>query len=158
MLQATAVRIVSRFLEDPLDVPWPVVEYLAGQLSIVDASCVKRYTDRAMTVYEHAWQLREAYGLRVFEDVEAAARLRQFLDGWAWASCSTRSRCGTPATSTPPSVNSVPEVTRYASKDAARLSPLGHAHVSELGGYALPAMALDADLRPIRDPQANDEG
>ena len=32
MLQATTVRYVGRFLEDPLDVPWPVVEYLAGQL------------------------------------------------------------------------------------------------------------------------------
>jgi len=32
-----------------VDVPWPVVEYLGEQLGIADASCVKRYTDRAMT-------------------------------------------------------------------------------------------------------------
>jgi len=31
-----------------------VVEYLAGQLGIADASCVKRYTDRTMTAYEHS--------------------------------------------------------------------------------------------------------
>lgn len=61
-----------------------MVEYLASQLGIVDASCVKRYTDRQMTAYEHAWQIREVYGLRVFEDAEATAGLRQFLDGRAW--------------------------------------------------------------------------
>ena len=43
-------------------------------------------------------------------------------------------------------------------QDAARLSPLGHAHVNELGRYAFPVLAPDADLRPLRDPQANDEG
>ena len=30
VLQATTCRYVGRFLEDPLDVPWPVVEYLAA--------------------------------------------------------------------------------------------------------------------------------
>jgi len=57
VLQATTVRYVGRFLEDPLDVPWPVVEYLASQLGIVDASCVKRYPVRAKTAYEHAWEI-----------------------------------------------------------------------------------------------------
>jgi hypothetical protein len=56
MLQATTVRYVGRFLEDPSDVPWPVVEYVAEQLGIADTSCVKRYTDRAMTAYEHCTQ------------------------------------------------------------------------------------------------------
>jgi len=84
MLQATTVRYVGRFLEDPLDVPWPVVEYVASQLGIADASCVKRYTDRPMTAYEHAWQIRDAYGLRLLEDAEVTAGLRQFLDGRAW--------------------------------------------------------------------------
>lgn len=84
MLQATTVRFVGRFLEDPLDVPWPVVEYLAGQLGIADASCVKRYTDRAMTGYEHTWQIRKAHGFRVFDDAAVLAEFRQFLDGRAW--------------------------------------------------------------------------
>jgi len=84
MLQATTVRYVGRFLEDPLDVPWPVVEFVASQLGIADASSVKRYTDRAMTAYEHAWQIRDAYGIRVLEDAEVTAQLRQFLDGRAW--------------------------------------------------------------------------
>jgi len=42
MLQATTVRYVGRFLEDPLDVPWPVVEFVASQLGIADASSAHR--------------------------------------------------------------------------------------------------------------------
>jgi len=84
MLQATTVRFIGRFLEDPLDVPWPVAEYVAAQLGIAEVSCVKRYTDRPMTAYEHVWQIRDAYGFRVFEDAEANAQLRQFLDGREW--------------------------------------------------------------------------
>nr|WP_245226073.1 DUF4158 domain-containing protein [Streptomyces smyrnaeus] len=42
------------FLEDPLDVPWPVVEYLAEPLEMKDTSCVKQYTERSRTAYEHA--------------------------------------------------------------------------------------------------------
>jgi len=95
MLQATTVCYVGRFLEDPLNVPWPVVEYLASQLGIVDASCLKRDTDRQMTAYEHAWQIREVYGLRVFEDAEATAGLRQFLDGRAWTHAEGPGRCST---------------------------------------------------------------
>ena len=38
-VQMCTVRYVGRFLaDDPLDVPWPVVEYLAAQLRIEDAS------------------------------------------------------------------------------------------------------------------------
>jgi Domain of unknown function (DUF4158) len=40
-LQLGTVRFLGTFLENPLDVPWPVVEYLAGQLRVVDASVVK---------------------------------------------------------------------------------------------------------------------
>jgi Domain of unknown function (DUF4158) len=62
MLQATTVRYVGRFLENPLDVPWPVVEYLAEQLGIADPSCVKRYPDGiairsriAVLPHRHSW-------------------------------------------------------------------------------------------------------
>jgi hypothetical protein len=42
-VQVCTVRYIGRFLgEDPLAVPWEVVEYLAGQLGIEDSSCVKR--------------------------------------------------------------------------------------------------------------------
>ncbi|WP_035952069.1 Tn3 family transposase [Parafrankia sp. EUN1f] len=84
VVQATTVRFLGLFLEDPLDVPWPVVEYLGQQLGIGDVSCVKRYTERSKTAYEHAWEIRDAYGFRPFEDERAAAEFRRFLDGRAW--------------------------------------------------------------------------
>ncbi len=84
MLQASTVRYLGAFLEDPLDVPWPVVEYLAVQLGIHDPSCVKRYVDREMTAYEHQWQIREAYGFRAFDDETVIAEFHTFLEGRAW--------------------------------------------------------------------------
>ena len=54
MVQATTVRYIGVFLKDPVDVPWPVVAFVAEQLGIEDPSCVTRYTTREMTAYEHA--------------------------------------------------------------------------------------------------------
>jgi len=45
-VQLTTVRFLGTFLVDPLDVPWVVVEFLAGQLGIADASVVKIYGSR----------------------------------------------------------------------------------------------------------------
>lgn len=60
-LQMCAVRYIGRFLpDDPLDAAWPVIEHLAGQLGIENASVVKRYTERLKTAYEHVWEIREA--------------------------------------------------------------------------------------------------
>lgn len=53
-VQLITVRVVGRFLTDPLAVPWPVVESLAGQLGIADASVLKLYAQRGQTGYEHA--------------------------------------------------------------------------------------------------------
>lgn len=84
-LQMCTVRYVGLFLgEDPLDVPWSVVEHLAGQLGIEDASCVKRYTERRQTVYDHAWEIRDAYGYHAYEDHEMGWEFRAFLHGRAW--------------------------------------------------------------------------
>ncbi|MFC7884762.1 Tn3 family transposase [Streptomyces sp. NPDC057376] len=83
-LQMCTVRYLGLFLEDPLEVPWPVVEYLAEHLGVEDASCVKRYTERQMTAYEHAWEIRDAYGYHQFEDAEWGRRFRTFLHGRAW--------------------------------------------------------------------------
>ena len=56
------VRYVGRFLpDDPLSVPWPVLENLAEQPGIEDASVRKRYTERPRTAYERAWEIRDAY-------------------------------------------------------------------------------------------------
>ena len=43
-LQLTTVRSLGLFLANPLDVPNTVLDYLAEQLGVADASCVKRYT------------------------------------------------------------------------------------------------------------------
>lgn len=72
-VQLGTVRFLGTFLSpDPLDVPWNVVDYLVGQLGIADPSVVKRYTDRRMTAYEHAWEIRRAYGYRDFADEQAS--------------------------------------------------------------------------------------
>ncbi|WP_327299952.1 MULTISPECIES: Tn3 family transposase [unclassified Streptomyces] len=84
-VQMCTVRYVGRFLvDDPLDVPWSVVEHLTAQLQIEDASVVKRYTERAKTAYEHAWEIRDAYGYHPFEDAEWGRKFRAFLHGRAW--------------------------------------------------------------------------
>ncbi|MFJ4859116.1 Tn3 family transposase [Streptomyces sp. NPDC088730] len=84
-LQMCTVRYIGRFLpDDPLDVPWVVVEHLAVQLGIEDVSCVKRYTERKPTAYEHAWEIRDAYEYREYEDAEWSRRFRTFLHGRAW--------------------------------------------------------------------------
>lgn len=70
-VQICTVRFMGLFLEDPLAVPWPVVDYLAEQLGIGDASAVKKYTERPKTAYEHAWMIRDAYGFASFGDRES---------------------------------------------------------------------------------------
>ncbi|MGA5578397.1 Tn3 family transposase [Streptomyces koyangensis] len=83
-LQMCTVRYVGLFLEDPLAVPWPVIEHLAEQLEIGDVSSIKRYTERQMTPYEHAWEIRETYGYHLYEDHEWGRKFRAFLHGRAW--------------------------------------------------------------------------
>ncbi|MEU0568988.1 DUF4158 domain-containing protein [Nonomuraea sp. NPDC005983] len=48
-LQLVTVRWLGTFLEDPLDVPMAVLDFVAEQLGVADASQVKRYTERAKT-------------------------------------------------------------------------------------------------------------
>ncbi|MCX4983925.1 DUF4158 domain-containing protein [Streptomyces sp. NBC_00572] len=78
------MRYVGLFLEDPLAVPWPVIEHLAVQLGIEDPSVVKRYTERRQTLYDHAWEIRDAYGYHPYGDAEWGRRFRTFLHGRAW--------------------------------------------------------------------------
>ncbi|MFC8277113.1 Tn3 family transposase [Streptomyces sp. NPDC057271] len=83
-LQMCTVRYIGLFLEDPLAVPWSVVEHLAAQLGIEDPSCVKRYAERRQTLYDHAWEIRDAYGYHPYVDPEWGRRFRTFLHGRAW--------------------------------------------------------------------------
>jgi hypothetical protein len=67
-LQLATLRTLGTFLANPLEVPWSVVEFLAGQLDVDDASCVKDYPQRLQTVCEHQWAIRSEYGWRDFAD------------------------------------------------------------------------------------------
>ena len=81
-LQLTTVRYLGTFLPDPLDVPAVVLDRLAGQLQIADPSCVKRYTERRTTPFEHREEIKAAYGLREFS--EAEAEFAQWARSRAW--------------------------------------------------------------------------
>jgi hypothetical protein len=84
-LRMCTVRHIGRFLpDDPLDAPWVVVEHPAAQFGIEDVSCVKAYTERKPTAYERAWEIRDAYEYREYEDAEWPRRFRAFLHGRAW--------------------------------------------------------------------------
>lgn len=39
--------------------------------------------ERAKTAYEHAWEIRDAYGYHPFEDAEWGRKFRAFLHGRA---------------------------------------------------------------------------
>jgi hypothetical protein len=69
-------------LADPLEVPDAVVEYLAGQLTIVDASCAARYMERRPTRFEHADEIKHVFGLQDFAAAEEDLERR--VDARAW--------------------------------------------------------------------------
>jgi len=57
---------------------------LGQELGIEDISCVKPYTERLKTAYEHAWEIRDAYGYHQYEDPASGRGFRTFLHGRAW--------------------------------------------------------------------------
>jgi len=70
-LQLVTVRWIGTFLEDPLDVPGAVLDFVAGQLGLADPSLVKKYAERVKTKSDHQQEIRRAYGLRDFAEAEA---------------------------------------------------------------------------------------
>lgn len=84
-LQLTTVRYLGRFLADPLDgVPTEVLDCLAEQWGISDASRVKTYAQRESTHREHAGQIQKVHRLREF--AEGEAELVSVLAAHAWNS------------------------------------------------------------------------
>ena len=83
-LQLVTVRWLGTFLEDPLDVPGEVLDFVAGQLGIEDPGMVKRYTERVKTKSDHQQEIRRRYGLRDFADAEA--ELTEWVAARAWTS------------------------------------------------------------------------
>ncbi|GAA0838322.1 Tn3-like element Tn3 family transposase [Streptosporangium amethystogenes subsp. fukuiense] len=70
-LQLVTIRWLGTFLEDPLDVPVEVLDFVAEQLGIADPSQVKRYTERIKTRFDHQWEIRRVRGWKEFAKVEA---------------------------------------------------------------------------------------
>jgi TnpA family transposase len=83
-LQLVTVRWLGAFLEDPLDVPVAVLDFVSEQLGITDPSQVKRYTERAKTKLDHQWEIRRVYGLEEFSSVEG--ELRAWVTARSWTS------------------------------------------------------------------------
>ncbi|MEU7913709.1 DUF4158 domain-containing protein [Microbispora bryophytorum] len=78
------MRFIGRFLsDDPLDVPWVVIEHLAAQLGVQDVSCVKRYNERKPTAYAHVLEIRDAYEYHEYEyeDAEWSRRFARSCTG-----------------------------------------------------------------------------
>ncbi|MFC4016240.1 Tn3 family transposase [Nonomuraea purpurea] len=81
-VQLTSVRFLGRFMPDPRQVPAEVAEYLAEQLDIADASCLKLYGERDGTARTHAGEIQQVEGWRDFAEV--AEDLREWVDARAW--------------------------------------------------------------------------
>ncbi len=73
-VQLGTVRFLGTFLDDPTDVPPGVVGYLATQLGIANPACLARYRDRPPTRWEHAAEIKRAYGYRDFSDQPDVSR------------------------------------------------------------------------------------
>lgn len=83
-LQFVTVRWTGAFLEDPLDVPVVVLDFMAEQLGVADPSCVKKYTERTKTRFDHQWEIRRECGLKEFAAVEA--EMREWVAARSWTS------------------------------------------------------------------------
>ena len=81
-LQLGTVRLVGSVLADSLDVPTETVDFLAGQLGVVDPSCLKTYGEWEKTRLEHQWEIARELGYRDFPAVED--ELVQWVDDRAW--------------------------------------------------------------------------
>jgi TnpA family transposase len=83
-VQWGTARMPGRFLADPADVPATVAVFVAEQLGVVDASCIRLYAERRPTQNEHAREIRHECGYLEFAEGEAG--LRAFVAARAWAS------------------------------------------------------------------------
>lgn len=83
-LQLVTVRWLGTFLEDPVDVPVAVVDFVAEQLGFDDSSHVREYTSRRTTAFEHQMLIRRVYGWVDFTVVEAD--LVAWVSARAWTS------------------------------------------------------------------------
>ncbi|MFD9427732.1 MULTISPECIES: DUF4158 domain-containing protein [unclassified Streptomyces] len=83
-VQWGTVRMLGTFLSAPADVPPGVATFVAEQLGIDDASCLKLYPERLPTQHEHAREIRKLLRIRDFDDGDL--QLRQHIAGRVWVS------------------------------------------------------------------------
>lgn len=83
-LQLVTVRWLGTFLEDPLDVPVVVLDFVAEQLGIGDPSVVGKYLERRTMLFEHQRLIREADGWLDFSAAEA--EFTEWVAARAWTS------------------------------------------------------------------------
>lgn len=81
-LQLGTVRYLGTFLADPTEAPTEAIDYLAEQLDIGDASCIKKYMTRRNTHFEHAAEIASTYGFKNFGDAEQD--LARWIDDRSW--------------------------------------------------------------------------
>jgi hypothetical protein len=78
------VRWLGTFLDDPLDVPGTVLEFVAGQPGVADQLVVMKYGERVKTLSDHQLEIRRAEGLRDF--TEAQDELAGWVAARSWTS------------------------------------------------------------------------
>lgn len=81
-LQIGTLRYLGTFLPEPTDAPTVAIDFLAEQLDIDDASCIKNYLTRRNTHFEHATEIAAVYGYTDFSDAETD--LTQWIDDRSW--------------------------------------------------------------------------
>lgn len=78
-LQLATVRFLGTFLSDPLDLPAPVVAYVARQLGLpLHPAKLERYR-RGETRWDHRQDIQARYGYKDFSDVAEVLGLTRFL-------------------------------------------------------------------------------
>jgi hypothetical protein len=79
------VRFLGTFLADPAAVPSGVVAHVAAQLGIADPTCLDRYRVGG-TRWDHADEIKRAYGYRDFGDQPEHICLVRWLYARVWVS------------------------------------------------------------------------
>jgi TnpA family transposase len=90
-IQLGTVRFLGTFLNNPLDLPTNVINYLAPQLNITDINCLDHYLERGNTQWEHTEIIKEYYGYRDFNSQPQYWRLIRWLYERAWVSAESPS-------------------------------------------------------------------
>ncbi len=80
------MRFLGTFLSNPLDVPEGAVRYVANQLPIINMADLSKYTARRTTRHEHAREIKQFYGYRVFDDPAMHFQLLRWLYTRVWLS------------------------------------------------------------------------